>query len=404
MQVTENEGTARVPLAVVSNGAAPYRIALHQRIVREMPEVELWSLFTHQVSNAAWAFDPPEEIRPMLFGEGELATEQSKPSRALHEWRKGGRIIRFLEEHKIEAVLLEGYNDPGRLRILRWCRRNGIATLVWGDSNILGDRQWGIAAAVKRLVLPRILRECGAVLACGSRGREYFAKYGVGNDRIFYYPVEPDYGLIERLPDSAIAAVQAKFSLATGRRRLVFSGRFARVKRPDLLIDAFAAIADTRPEWDLVMMGGGPLRKSLERRVPARLRQRIIWTGFLGEQETVSAIYRCCDVLVLPSNFEPWALAINEAAAAGLAIVASDVVGAAAELVRDGVNGFFFPAGDKMALTDRLLRTTAPETIDHLKAGSAGILADWRSRGDPIAGLRRALCSVQTLQGMQVAT
>jgi glycosyltransferase involved in cell wall biosynthesis len=386
-----------VRLAIISNGAAPYRVALHQRIVREMPEVELWSLFTHQMSNAAWAFDPPAEIRPMLFGQGERGSEQSKPSRALTEWRKGARIIRYLKEHRIEAVLLEGYNDPGRLRILRWCRRSGVATLLWGDSNILGDRQHGMLAALKRLVLPTILGKFGGVLACGTRGREYFAKYGVADDRLFYYPVEPDYGLIERLPQSAIAAAQARFGLAAGRRRLVFSGRLAPVKRPDLVIDAFVAIADSRPEWDLVMMGGGPLRESLEQRVPANLRQRVIWTGFLGEQETVSAVYRSCDVLVLPSDFEPWALAVNEAAAAGLAILASDVVGAATELVRDGINGYFFPAGDGKALSDRMLETTAPETIDRLKAASASVLADWRRRGDPIAGLRQALRSVGAL-------
>ena len=114
------------PLAIVSNGAAPYRLALHRRIAREMPEVELWSVFTHQVSNAAWAYEPPAEIRAVLFGEGEQSSRQARPSRALHEWRKGGRIIRWLVEHRIRAVLLEGYNDLGRLRILRWCGRTGV--------------------------------------------------------------------------------------------------------------------------------------------------------------------------------------------------------------------------------------------------------------------------------------
>jgi glycosyltransferase involved in cell wall biosynthesis len=386
-----------VPLAIISNALAPYRAALQQRVAREMPEVALWSIFTHQVSNAAWAFEPPAEIRATLFGEGEQALEQDRPSRALHEWRKGGRIIRWLKEHRIRAVLLEGYNDLGRLRILRWCSRNGVPVMLWGDSNIRGDRRRGMAGAIKRMVVSRILRRCSAALACGIGGRQYFAKYGVRDDRIFYYPVEPDYGLIERLPASALAAAAGRFGLAADRRRLVFSGRLIPVKRPDLVIAAFAAIAGARPEWDLVIMGDGPMRPGLEKRVPAGLRERVIWTGFIGEQETVSAVYRSCDVLVLPSDFEPWALAVNEAAAAGLAIVASDVVGAAAELVRDGVNGFCFPAGDLNALADRLLRTTDPAEIDRLKRGSAEVLADWRRRGDPIAGLRQALRAAAVL-------
>ena len=107
-------------------------------------------------------------------------------------------------------------------------------------------------------------RRCSAALACGIGGREYFAKYGMSDERIFYYPVEPDYQQIERVPDSAIAAAQARFGLDPTRRRMVFSGRLTAVKRPELLIEAFAMIATARPEWDLVMMGDGPLRGALE--------------------------------------------------------------------------------------------------------------------------------------------
>jgi glycosyltransferase involved in cell wall biosynthesis len=140
-----------------------------------------------------------------------------------------------------------------------------------------------------------------------------------------------------------------------------------------------------------VVIGDGRLRPSLERRVPAQVRPRIRWTGFSGEPATVAALYHNADVLVLPSDCEPWAVVINEAVAAGLAIVASDVVGAAAELVRDGVNGRIFPAGDAAALAGRLLEVTDPANVDRMKAASAGVLADWRARGDPVQGLRRAL-------------
>jgi glycosyltransferase involved in cell wall biosynthesis len=382
---------AAVPVAIISNSHAPYRAAKHIRIVREMPDVALWSVFTHEVNSSAWRFDPPDEIRPVLFGKGEIATTQADLSRALHEWRKGGRVIRWVKEQRIGAVLLEGYNDLGRLRILRWCSRNGVPCLLWGDSNIRGDTRRGFRAWVKQSILSRILRRSNAVLACGALGREYFAKYGVPEERIFYFPYEPDYSQIEQMPESAIAEAKSRFSLMPDRRRLVFSGRLAPVKRPELIIDAFVAIAHARPQWDLVMMGTGSMQKSLVERVPPGLRDRVIWTGFIGEQVMVSAVYRSCDVLVLPSDYEPWALVINEAAAAGLAIVASDVVGAAAELVRDGVNGYCFPPGNLEALTNRLLAVTDASSIDTLKHGSAAVLADWRQRGDPITGLRQGL-------------
>src|SRR5262249_48224428 len=70
-----------------------------------------------------------------------------------------------------------------------------------------------------------------------------------------------------------------------------------------LVIAAFAAIAARRPEWDLLIIGDGPLRGSLEGSLPADLQRRVTWTGFLDHQATVSALYRSCAVLLLPSDF-----------------------------------------------------------------------------------------------------
>lgn len=384
-----NRGT--LDLAIIANANTPYREHLHRRIVREMPEMRLWSVFTHVQTSAPWKLAAADEINAVNFGPGESSDDQGRPGRALHEWRKGGRILEFLRQKRVRAVVLLGYNDPGRLRILRWCGRSGVPCLLFGDSNIHGDLASGWKGVLKRQLVPRILRRCAAVLCCGSLGRAYFERYGVSGDRIFYSPYEPDYELIRQLPASALEAAAREHSLPPGRRRIVFSGRLVPVKRVDLAIDAFCAIAPERPGWDLVIAGDGPLRAELTARVPSQLASRVVWTGFLARQEQVSAVYRLSDILLLPSDYEPWALVVNEAAAAGLAIVASEVVGAAPELVRDDVNGYTFPVGDLAALTDRLRRATDPARIDALKAGSAGVLAEWRKVADPVNGLRDAL-------------
>jgi glycosyltransferase involved in cell wall biosynthesis len=384
----------RPGVAIIANSQTPYRLHLHRRIVAEIPEVRLWSVYTHEESNAPWSFTVPPEIHPVSFGRGESSARQGDPRHALHEWIKGGRIIRWLRQQRVAGVVAMGYNDLGRLRIMRWCRRHAIPCFLFGDSNIRGDRARGLKAVAKRAVVSTAVRWCHGVMPCGTLGREYFLKYGARADRVYYFPYEPDYALMGRGGPAASAAAREaaeRFGLEPGRRRLVYSGRLAPEKRVDLLIDAFAAIAPGRPDWDLLVIGDGPLRPSLERRVPAQVRARVRWTGFSGEPGTVAALYHNADVLVLPSDYEPWAVVINEAAAAGLAIVASDVVGAAAELVRDGVNGRVFPAGDAAALAGRLFDVTDSANVDRMKAASEGVLADWRARGDPVRGLRRAL-------------
>ena len=75
--------------------------------------------------------------------------------------------------------------------------------------------------------------------------------------------------------------------------------------------------------------------------------------GFRNQSE-LPALYDLCDVFALPSRFEPWGLVVNEAMNAGRPVIVSDRVGAAADLVEDGVNGFVYPSGDLGALASRL--------------------------------------------------
>ncbi len=61
-------------------------------------------------------------------------------------------------------------------------------------------------------------------------------------------------------------------------------------------------------------------------------------------------------MFVLPSVRENWGLIINEVMNAGRAVIVSDDVGCATDLVEPGVNGMIYPARDVDALTDSLLR------------------------------------------------
>lgn len=381
----------RPAIAVISNSHTPYRLHLHLRIANEIPQVQLFSLYTHETSNSSWSFDVPETIGPILFGRQESAAKQDRLGRQFTEWRRGGRMIRWLRDHQVRFVLVMGYNDVARLRVMRWCRQQGVPCYLFGDSNIHGDHATGLKAVVKRLYVRNLLRWCNGVFVCGRLGKAYFARYGVPPSRLFLYPYEPNYDLIARLSPDTIAATARHFHLPLNRKRIVYSGRLIDLKRVDLLIDAFLAIAEQRAEWDLLIVGDGVLRSSLQDRVPSRLFDRVQWAGFVDDQATVSALYRASDVLVLPSDYEPWALVINEAVAAGLAVVASRIVGAAAELVTDHLNGRLFEPGNLSQLTECLLDVTNIDTLAQMKRAAPAQLADWRRRGDPVAGLQAAL-------------
>lgn len=379
---------------MIANVMTPYRLALHGRIDRELTGVRLLTIYTHDVGDQAWSLAGDDPGRVFRFGQGDQILNASNPRFALHEWRKGGRIIEFLKARRPAAAFICGYNDPGRLRVIRWCKANRLPLFLIGDSNVRTDTATGLKRVVKNAVVGRVVRACAGVMPFGSSGAAYFARYGATPATTFYVPCEPDYDLILALPEATIAQVRQQFSIDPARRRAVFCGRMIHEKRPHMALDAFVALADQRPDLDLIMIGDGVKKVELEARVPERLKGRVLFTGFVGRQEIISALYRLSDVLIMPSYYEPWGLVVNEAIAGGMAVVASDLVGAVPELVKDGVNGRVFAADDQAALNAALLEATEPSRLAALKRAGAGVLAAWRREGDPIVGLRRALAGV----------
>jgi glycosyltransferase involved in cell wall biosynthesis len=98
-------------------------------------------------------------------------------------------------------------------------------------------------------------------------------------------------------------------------------------------------------------------------------------------------------VFVLPSENEPWGLAINEAMCAGLPIVASAEIGCATDLIRTGVNGQTFAAGDVKGLTTALHPILADAgTRQRMGVASSDIISRW-SYAECANGLRTALAS-----------
>ena len=382
---------AKPILAIVGGGLVPYRIHFHRRITAEMGDFHLVHLNTHHPKAEPWGMleSPGLDIR-LLDRRPEPARGLSDPVNQLMIYRRLSAQLRTLRP---ACVVFNGYNHLAHLLALRWCHRNGIPSILNSDSNIHGDARTGLARVIKDRLLGWVVRRVDAITVCGSLGKKYFERYGADPGRIFYSPYEPDYGLIQNIPQSEVEAVAARFKLDPARKRIVFCARLVEVKRPDLAIDAFAAVAHQRPDWDLLMVGDGVLRDYLRLRVPTDLRHRVLWVGFVPEQRVVSCLYRACHVMVLPSDYEPWALVVNEAVAAGLAMVTSDVVGAAHELVDQAVNGERFPRSDRAALRQSLLHATDPTLLNDLRQGSTRVLARWRADADPVTGLKRAMAS-----------
>jgi len=381
----------KLTLVVVSSGITPYGVHFLKRVAYELSSYKLRTIYSYEFSMGRWPIELPDSINAVVLGKGEESIGQRGFKALRAGWSRGWELVREIKASNPSALMIYGYGNISHFIVLEWCKFAGIPCLMWGDSNIKGDNNVGLKAWIKKIVVTRAVSRCAALLPCGSLGAQYFQRYGARPEQIFYVPNEPDYSIIEQVCQSVVAQVTTEFRLSPNRRRLIYSGRLVTVKRVDLLIDAFVRVADQRQDWDLLIAGSGPLETALKSRVPERLKDRVIWTGFVSSSEKMAALYNLSDVLVLPSDYEPWALVINEAACAGLAIVSSDVVGAAAELVRDGINGRLFKSSDLKSLIDALLDVSEISNLTRYKSASLTVLQNWRKIADPVEGFHRAL-------------
>lgn len=390
--------TRKKRLAIITIVVAPYRVSQHLRIARELTDdIELWSLVLFEHDWQPWEQELPPEIRPVHFGKGELV--QHKQRHPFRQWQKMGRVIRFLQEKQIDLVITGGLAYPGMLRLIAWCKRNGVPNFLFGDSNILCDNKSTVHQMLKDLYYGYAVRSVSGFLPCGTLGQQFFEKYGSAGKPCFYMPHEPDYRKIFSVSSQSRADVRDKFGLSTERKYIIFCGRLTAVKGIETLIEAYEAIAGNRPDWDLLIVGGGELETALRNRIPANLTSRIVWTGFINDRNELSTLFTCADVFVLPSRYEPWGVVVCEAAAAGLVILTSDVVGAGAELCREGVNGGMFPVGDSARLAGLLMQVSADETqLEAMQCASLKVLDEWRRRGDPVQAVRLAFAHAGLLE------
>ncbi len=204
---------------------------------------------------------------------------------------------------------------------------------------------------MRRVVLRQMFSGVSAFLAIGTRNARFYRDYDVSSERIFSAPYAVDNSFFseqaKRLKGSTYRLRQRE-GIAVDRPLILFAGKLIQKKRPKDLLDAFDRVR-TSIAVSLAFVGEGALRPELQRLARDKGIENVHFLGFRNQSE-IGKCYAMADVLVLPSSLETWGLVVNEAMCFGLPVITSDRVGAAADLVREGVNGFVYPVGNTVEL------------------------------------------------------
>ncbi len=237
----------------------------------------------------------------------------------------------------------------------------------------------------------RALARADLVLAVSARDREGLLQAGLPDEAVLTFPpfldAAPFRAAADRRADHrARLAVELELDPGTSWLLAVAMMR-ADVKQHSysILAEALASLRDR--DWALVVVGDGPARpvivEALERAVGDRLRA----LGALSA-EHLPGIYAACDLLVWPAVGEAYGMALLEAQAAGLPVVAG-AEGGVAEIVDDGRTGLLVPGRDPRAFATAV----AGLLDDPLRRRILGVAARDRVRARhdrPVAATRLA--------------
>lgn len=305
-----------------------------------------------------------------------------------------------LRAGRFNALWIHGYARLPHLWAMLAANDAEVPVLLRDETSGLGRPAAGMKAAAKRALFRLINRNVDAYLTIGSANEAHYRALGIDARKFFRVGYAVDNAWFQaRIAEARPhhQALRSELGLPPERPVALYAAKLIERKAPLDLVQAFGrAVADMAPDRRpaLLMAGDGELQPQVEAAILALgLSESVRLLGFQS-QRRLAALYELCDLFVLPSAHETWGLVVNEVMNAGKAVIASDRVGAARDLVREGVNGFVYPFGHVEVLALRLREAFADRArLGALGAESLRIIDNW-GFAQNLAGLKAALKAV----------
>lgn len=198
----------------------------------------------------------------------------------------------------------------------------------------------------------------------------------------FGYPVERclKWGYFPQVDASPVEArrqLQRDVALCSAQRLIP-------LKRVDLQVRMAKELKDRNVPFRLTIAGGGEEELSLkELACKLCVDDRVTFVGALSSEDTL-ALMRNSDVFLATSNRkEGWGATVNEAMAAGCAVVASNQIGSAPFLIEPGVDGLIFRSESAVDLADTISALLSDLNMlgDIARAGTEKVRGPWSAKG-----------------------
>lgn len=248
-------------------------------------------------------------------------------------------IINILYKNRFDVIWIHGHNYLVNILAIVFSKIFGTKVLMRCETHLLLSRN-KVKRAIRPFVLGSLYKLCDAFLAIGTKNQNFYLSLGIPISKIFLTPYTTDN---DRFIQSTKTQRENKKSILNGigifndYPNVLYISKLQKRKNPDLLIKAATKIQH-EINFNLIIAGSGEMLDDCVTLTKNLGVANVFFPGFVN-QKTVPSFFAIADIFILLSHSEPWGLVINEAMSASLPIVASEEIGAAADLV-DCDNGF----------------------------------------------------------------
>jgi len=366
-------------LAIISTHPIQYNAPVF-RLLTERKRVQVKVFYTWENSRDGF-FDPKfkQQIKwdiPLLDGYDFYFVKNTSTDQGTHH-RKGivnPTLNKDVEEWKPDAVLIFGWNFQSHFRAMRHFKGKS-PVLFRGDSTLLDEKK-GLKTSLRRLILSYVYRFVDFGLYVGTNNRNYFSKHGLKEKQLIFAPHAIDnerfYAQQEEFEKEA-EKWKKELKIAEDELVFLYAGKFEAKKDPLILVEAAKQLINKKLKF--IFVGDGELKEQMI--AASKGFSNIVFLSFQNQQQ-MPVLYRLAGVFVLPSKGpnETWGLAVNEAMACKKAILVSNRVGCAVDLVRNRKNGYIFEAGHLDDLMIKILEFNK-EVVKSMGENSQNIIKDY---------------------------
>ncbi len=266
----------------------------------------------------------------------------------IQPWRGPEQRARYHQlAREADVVIWPGLKHPHGLRMILGRNLRKKINVIWAERFQGRRRRSWLEYQAMRMSVRLVNSTNIHLMTMGENADKEYRAFGATRWNMwrFGYAVRPVIDLDHDLTPAP-----------SGEWRLLFVSGLTRRKGLDILLQALARPSLVGLAWRLQVVGDGPERSALAAMTAELgLADKVNFAGRVG-RDHIDAYYRQADILILPSRFDGWGATVNEGMEHGLAIVASDAVGCAYMLIREGENGFVFPNENVEALAQYLRR------------------------------------------------